>query len=46
MIHYLLLGALLAITLAGLVTVFATGLMLTAIRADQEWEQRNYDSER
>ena len=44
MIHYLVLGTLLAIVLAGLVMVVATGLALMAIRADQEWEQRNNDS--
>lgn len=43
MIHYLILCALLAITLVGLVTAVATGLMLVAIKADQAWEQRNYD---
>lgn len=46
MIHYLLLGALLAIALAALVTAVATGLALTAIRIDQEWEQRDNDSKR
>lgn len=46
MITYLLLGAALVATLAALVVVVATGLMLVAIRADHEWEQRNYDSKR
>lgn len=45
MIHYLILCALLAITLVGLVAVFATGLMLVAIRADQEWEQRDNETQ-
>lgn len=46
MIHYVLLGALLAIALVGLVAAVATGLMLVAIKADQEWEQRNDDGKR
>lgn len=46
MIHYVLLGALLAITLVGLTAAVATGVMLVAIRVDQEWEQRNYDNQK